>query len=276
MRTISLESATDVAGFRRHARALIQAQVPPDEVEWLSAEAPRSLWDDVPAESLAPSPAPSQPFTVPASFVDLCNSVLLHREPQRFSMMYRLLWRLRHDAGFWQDRLHPERRRAEQLARDVRREIHKMRAFVRFTPVVTDQGERHVAWFEPEHHVVEANAPFFVRRFTHMRWAILTPERCVEWDGTALHLRPGADRRDAPPPDAGAQLWLTYYEHIFNPARLKVDMMVKEMPRRYWANLPEAVLIEPLVSAANARMQAMVEAAPTPERKVKRMKPVER
>jgi hypothetical protein len=40
-----------------------------------------------------------------------------------------------------------------------------------------------VAWFEPEHYIVEAVAPLFERRFAQMRWAILTPERSVE--GTA-------------------------------------------------------------------------------------------
>ena len=36
---------------------------------------------------------------------------------------------------------------------------------------------------------------------------------------------------------------------IFNPARLKLAMMQKEMPQRYWTNLPEAALIDPLAAA---------------------------
>jgi DNA polymerase len=44
----------------------------------------------------------------------------------------------------------------------------------------------HVAWFEPEHHIVELNAPFFRDRFANMRWSILTPTRCVHWDGNDL------------------------------------------------------------------------------------------
>ena len=56
-----------------------------------------------------------------------------------------------------------------------------------------------------------------------------------------------------PPADAGEALWLTYYAHIFNPARLKVAAMRKEMPRRYWHNLPEAQLIAPLIQAAQRR-----------------------
>jgi len=96
-----------------------------------------------------------------------------------------------------------------------------------------------------------------------MRWAILTPLRCIEWDGAALHMRPGADRSERPPPDAGQALWLTYYAHIFNPARLKLRAMAREMPRRYWVNLPEAALIQPLARAAAERSHAMVCAEPT-------------
>jgi DNA polymerase len=106
-----------------------------------------------------------------------------------------------------------------------------------------------------------------------MHWAILTPQRSMRWhpadDGTDdpsgghLDTGPGAHREDAPPADAGEALWLTYYEHIFNPARLKLGMMQKEMPRRYWQNLPEAALISPLAAGAMARSGHMVDAPPT-------------
>src|SRR5205085_4594675 len=109
------------------------------------------------------------------------------------------------------------------------------------------------------HHVVEANAPWFRRRFANMRWAILTPERCVEWDRKHLHFRGGARRDEAPPPDAGEALWLTYYQSIFNPARLNLKMMQKEMPRKYWRNLPEAQLIAPLAAQAQQRSTLMIE-----------------
>ena len=116
----------------------------------------------------------------------------------------------------------------------------------------------HVAWFEPVHHVVEAVAPFFARRFANLRWVLLTPERSVRWDGARLDFGPGARRDEAPAADAGERLWLTYYEHIFNPARLKLAAMRREMPRRYWRNLPEAVLISPLAAAAGERSARMV------------------
>lgn len=285
---IVLAGPADVAGFRREARQLLAQQVPPQQVAWVagqtSARAPgdtASLWDEpaepaaVPASAppdapAAPASAPDAPAVrVPAAFVELCNQVLLHREPGRFALMYRLLWRLVHEPALRHDPLDADRLKAAELAAAVRRDIHKMRAFVRFRPVGDD---RHVAWFEPDHHIVEANAPFFMRRFAQMRWAILTPERCVEWDGEQLHFQPGADRASAPPADAGEQLWLTYYQHIFNPARLKLAMMVREMPRRYWHNLPEATLIAPLAASAAARSEAMIEAPATPARSTRTLR----
>ena len=81
----------------------------------------------------------------------------------------------------------------------------------------------------------------------------------MRWDGESLAFGPGARREDAPPADAAEQLWLTYYASIFNPARLKIAMMEKEMPRRYWKNLPEAVLIHPLSAASAERSGRMIE-----------------
>ena len=67
--------------------------------------------------------------------------------------------------------------RLERMAKEVRRDLHKMHAFVRFREVEEPgAGARFVAFFEPDHHIVRHTAGFFVRRFSNMRWSILTPE----------------------------------------------------------------------------------------------------
>src|SRR6187402_1641673 len=110
-----------------------------------------------------------------------------------------------------------------------------------------------------------------------MRRAVLTPERSIEWDGAQLRFGPGAQKSDAPPADAGEQLWLTYYQSIFNPARLKLQMMRKEMPRKYWRNLPEAQLIAPLAAQARERSGRMLEQPATvPLRRIPRVAEVSR
>src|SRR5205085_2026007 len=102
-------------------------------------------------------------------------------------------------------------------------------------------------------------ASFFVNRFTNMRWSILTPELSIHWDGKALSEGPGATRADAPSGDPLEEAWRTYYASIFNPARLKVGAMLKEMPKKYWRNMPEPSLVQPLIAGAQAREAEMMQ-----------------
>ena len=282
MRTIRLAHATDLVGFRSAARALVQAGVAPLQLQWAVAALPgvggsADLFDthaDQPPVEGQPNgleglavlrAAPA----VPRSFLADCERLVLHADPGRFALMYRLLWRHAHEPGLRHDELDPDRQLARHRVHAVARDMHKMRAFVRFREVQDEGGTLHVAWFEPDHHIVQTNAGFFARRFAGMRWAILTPQCSLRWDGKALDVGPGAQRSDAPPPDAGEALWLTYYRHIFNPARLKLDMMRKEMPRRYWHNLPEARLIGEMAQSALHRSFEMVTAEPsTPRRRI--------
>lgn len=285
--TVTLAGDTDWPGFRSEARALLARQVPPEEVVWHTrASAAGDLFASLETQRTVVGHG-SASAVVPPAFVRLCETVVLHADPARFGMLYRLLWRLVHEPGLRNDPLDAERVRVQHMAQAVRREMHKMKAFVRFRPIAQGDGlpPLHVAWFDPEHHIVEAVAPFFVRRFTQMHWAILTPQRSARWfpsddgiedlAGGRLDIGPGARREDAPPADAGEALWLTYYEHIFNPARLKLAMMQKEMPRRYWQNLPEAALISPLAAEAMARSGRMIDAAPTaPARRIVPLQPM--
>ena len=286
LRSVTLASAVDFDGFRRACRSLWAAQIAPDHVSWHTLDdAEGDLFDDggdglagtvgaadaggVVARDSAGTPPPVH---APATFMTLAESVALHADAGRFGLLYRLLWRLQVEPGLRHDPLDADWVEAGHMAQAVRRDMHKMKAFVRFRPIEDGAGPGvplHVAWFEPEHHIVEATAPFFARRFTAMQWAILTPERSVRWDGETLAFGPKARRDQAPPSDAGEQLWLTYYQSIFNPARLKMKMMQKEMPRRYWKNLPEAQLIDPLAAAAAERSHTMIERAPSePKRRL--------
>jgi probable DNA metabolism protein len=285
---VTLQGPADLEGFRRAARALLAQHMLPEQVSWHSSDTPvQDLFASGIAEAVAATTAihkaafnDAPPVSVPPEFVSLCETAILHSDPNRFGLLYRILWRLVHEPGLRHDPLDADRVKAQQMAQAVRRDMHKMKAFVRFRTVQDETfrsnpqgGPLHVAWFEPEHHIVEAIAPFFARRFTQMRWAVLTPERSIQWDGAQLSFGPGASKSDAPPPDAGEKLWLTYYENIFNPARLKMKMMQKEMPRKYWHNLPEAVLIAPLSAGAHERSARMVdEVAAGPKRRLPAIK----
>ena len=245
---VTLASEDDFDGWRNAARDLAEAGVPPQVVVWRVDGAS----DDLFAREV-PQPT-GVTFAVPRSFVELAQTVACHSDPERFALLYAMLWRLRSNRNAMEDRADSLVDRLERIAKEVRRDVHKMHAFVRFR----EMDGRFVAFFEPEHHIVRHTAGFFVRRFTNMRWSILTPELSIHWDGETLTEGPGAIRADAPDGDPLEAIWKTYYASTFNPARLKVGAMLKEMPKKYWRNMPETSLVQPLVAGARAREIEMI------------------
>jgi DNA polymerase len=259
MHLARIAAPDDFEGWRDLARALTTQNVPPDQIIWQIGDSAHDLFGaspQVPAHA-----AGCRHFPVPRAFIELAQSVVCHRDPERFARLYAMLCRLRDQPGLIEDHTAPLLRRLETMAREVRRDMHKMRAFLRFRAVDSGPERRFVAWFEPDHHIVRANAGFFVDRFASMRWSILTPELSLHWNGEALSEGPGARCTDAPTGDPIEEMWKTYYGAIFNPARVKVGAMLREMPRRYWKNMPETALVPHLIASAQARESAMVAAS---------------
>ncbi len=254
--------------WREAARGLIATRTPPEAVTWSHGAAAPDLFADP-----APPPPPAR-IKVPESFVTLADTVVWHRDPERFARLYALLWRLRGNAGLMADLSDPALARLRQMEKTVRRCQHKMKAFVRFREIGAKDAPRRsfAAWFEPTHFTLEPTAPFFARRFADMDWIIATPALTARFHDGALSLHPGGPRPDLPE-DGAEALWATYFANIFNPARVKVAAMTSEMPKKYWKNLPEAALIPGLLASAEARVRAMQEAAPTePPRRAARIR----
>ena len=244
--------------WRATAKQCLAAGVRPDSVAWEDNGSATLLF------GMALPDKGDVAFTarVPKGFSALVSSVACHRDPLRWSLLYELLWRLTHgEAHLLEVASDPLLHRLIQMHRAVRRASHKMKAFVRFREIEShdDSSMEFVAWFEPAHRVVERTAPFFATRFPSMRWAILTPDGCARWHGSALHLSAGIERHAAPAgTDALEDLWRTYYAGTFNPARLNRRAMRAEMPTGYWKNLPEASLIDTLSRQAPARVARMI------------------
>ena len=217
MHHITLGSETDFDGWRKAARTLALHEVQPSAVTWrVGSNGPELV-----EPSAAPLETPNNAISVPAKFVVLAQSAILHRDPLRFAILYRLLWRLRghHDLLAVAD--DPDVSRVLAMAKAVHRDQHRMRASVRFREIGREQKSHYVAWFEPEHHIVEATAPFFASRFADMPWSILTPDLCAHWDGHAVAITPGIE---TPGEDRLEQTWRRIYANIFNPARLKTAL----------------------------------------------------
>ena len=256
--SVRIDPPWSLQAWRDAARVALRRAVAPEQLDWLHGEE-ASLLDAPPLQPIddAAGDAGDAPTYVSKAFVELAATCLCHRDPQRLALLYRMLWRIANgERSLLSNPTDPDVLRAMALAQAVRRDTHKMKAFVRFREVPGEQ-EAFIAWFEPDHHIVDRVAPFFARRFTGMRWAILTPARSVQWDGQVLSFGPGGTQDDAPPDDAREALWRTYYANIFNPARLNTRMMQQEMPARYWKNLPEASLLPQLVRDAGDRVQEM-------------------
>jgi DNA polymerase len=249
MKMVVLSRPDDFDGWREAARDLAEASVEAAAVVWRVEGGDGDLF-----ASDGPRPGASR-FAVPRSFIDLAKDAICHSDPERFALLYALLLRVRADRHAVDDAADPLVRRIEALAKAVRRDIHKMHAFVRFREI----DGRFVAFFEPDHHVVRRAASFFVNRFTNMHWSILTPELSIHWDGQTLTEGPGATRAEAPAGDPLEEIWRTYYASIFNPARLKVGAMLKEMPKKYWRNMPETSLVQPLIASARSRELEMID-----------------
>ncbi len=260
---VTLAEPADYEEWRRAARRLLADRVAPDHVGFRLAATSGDLFD-APHSDHACTQSESLSVCVPRGFPKLAKEVICHSDTARFALLYRLLWRLRSERRLLENAADIDVYTARRMAKAVRRETHKMKAFVRFRRAETDVGEVFVAWFEPDHHIVERTAPFFARRFAGMRWSIVTPGRSAHWDGSSLTYSEGASRRDCPNGDALEEHWHVYYASIFNPARMKVTAMKAEMPTRYWHNLPESRLIPELTrSAQRAQRSAPAGTAPS-------------
>ncbi len=254
---VALRSGGDLAGFREAARALVGRGVPPEAVVWRCGAA-NDLF-------CRPLPVDTAPLLLPRNACELIGTVVCHSDPERYALLYALIWRLvQGEKSLLQVASDPLIHRLRRLAKSVHRDIHGMHAHVRFRRLETRgpdgrSAERFVAWFEPDHWIVERAASFFVDRFRGMDWTILTPKGSLHWDTHGLTLGPPGERGQAPADDDLEPAWLAYYESIFNPARLNPNVMRGHMPVKYWRNLPEAATISGLIREAPQRVQAMVD-----------------
>ncbi len=249
------------AGWRLAARRLLRARVAPADAEWrptVEAQEALAFSSSLPPSAEAEEAGP--PLRVPRAWHEVAEAVALHRDPRRWALLYRTLWRIAQgERALMEVATDPDVHRLLRMERAVRRSAHEMKAFVRFRGVADAQGTRWVAWFDPAHDVTARVAPFFAERFASMRWSILTPDLCAHWDGDSMDLTPGVPRSAAPAPDTLEALWRTYYASTFNPARARPAAMRAEMPKRYWRDLPEAQTIAPLLREAPGRVRRMIE-----------------
>lgn len=229
----------------------------------IGRETEREIDDEAAGQSI-PAQGISASLRFPRRLLEALRLVMLHRAPERLHHIYHFLWRWQRAPALRSDPLDQGTKVINDYYREVRHDAHRMLGFVRFRLMAAQGGtalgveedekgmresrEWRVAWHEPRHRVLRLVAPHFVRRFSKHRWAILTPDACVTWDTVHLVFHAGTTAVDAPQPDAGEALWLTYYANQFNAARCNPVALRRCMPTDYWKNLPEATLITALLA----------------------------
>lgn len=271
----SIEIQNGFLDFRTKARALVLKGLSPEEVYWVEPKraegANLSMFDTGSFSSMGASLAtsksgtttkvkPVEQVTVSPEFLRLAEAVAHSAAPGKWTLLYRLLFRLTYENRRLLEILTDDDvNEALKIQKAVKREIHKIHAFVRFELVKDDShssGERYVAWMKTDHPCLQLAAPFFMRRFGDRPFTILTPYECAHWDLKSLSFTEGV----AVAPERGESvddLWKSYYRSSFNPARLNIPMMKKEMPVRYWNALPEADIIRDLIKEAPERLKIM-------------------
>ncbi|WEX11630.1 UdgX family uracil-DNA binding protein [Chelativorans sp. AA-79] len=205
---------------------------------------------------------------VPRAYPKLVAKVICHNAPDRFALLYRLLWRIhsgeRHVLQISAD---PDVICAMRYARAVDKVVYRMHAYVRFAEREIEGEKVFAAWHEPQHRVLRLAAPFFVDRFSNMEWLIATPFGTIAWRRGELIFGPPAARPAERGDEVLDELWTAYYRTTFNPARLRVKAMVAQMPKRHWNTMPETALIPDMVQTAGLRVEAMQSRTPdTPPR----------
>lgn len=258
---VSLREGADLDGFRQAARRLVAAGTPPAAVTFDIAGEAGLFGENV--ATAAP------PLSLPRKLGDMIGQTVPHRDPARYGLLYDVIWRVvQGQRALLEIASDPAMHRLDLMARSVRRDIHKMHAYLRFRRREDEGGpERYAAWFEPDHFILEAATPFFVERFRSMVWTIVTPVGTATWDGARLSYGPPGTRADVPADDAFESAWTGYYESTFNPARTNPRLMRQHMAKKYWHNMPEAAAIPALIRSASSRVGEMLDREATVPRK---------
>jgi len=206
MRRIVLDSETDWQGWRSATRPLVLAGVPPEDVRWSVRTHP----DDAGHELQEGTGS----FNVPRVLVAIDALAFQAREPERFALLYRLVWRANAGEKLLEHKDDPELRRAQRLAYAVRAEAHKMRTLLRFMAV---EDGRYLGWYAPAHYVLQANAQLMARRFPNLTCSVLTPDGSAHWqDGT---LRFGAGLPHIADDAALAEWWHAHHAKLLREAQ---------------------------------------------------------
>ncbi len=258
MKTITIQSIPGFEEWRYAARSCLHQGISPDQIIWSDHN---GTHNDLFGDDLN-IPLKNYNIKISKAFVEIAKVVICHHDTQKYALLYRVLWRIVHENKHLLNlKTDDDVMKLRTMSKAVYRDGYKITAFLRFREMNHDGHAQFIAWHEPEHYTLERVVPFFKKRFKNMNWSILTPYRAAYWDQNNIYFEDNPDPEQFPKDDNFEQYWLTYYANIFNPARLKKEAMLNQMPKKYWKNMPETKLIPDLLRTAEEKTRLMINAS---------------
>ena len=145
------------------------AGVPPEQIDLKENDGQQSLFGavgDNETSEVKVDDATSTPISKPRvnkQLLTLAEKVACHRASERWNLLYRIVWRINTTQPHLMEiSTDDDIIRLFKFEKEVRRDAHKMKAFVRFRKVIRDDEEYYVAWHRPDHRIVRLVAPFFL------------------------------------------------------------------------------------------------------------------
>lgn len=270
---IILDTPKTFEEFRNTCRTLFHKNKKPDSIKFSNEQ--YNLFSSKEHTEQPQETTLQKSFFIKKEHLQILENISHHRSDDIWDLLYRILWNLKEKGpNFLNNAAHPDVIDCQRRQKQISRDIHKMHAFVRFRKIdkarmlekehdpkkheEKNQAEYFMAWHKPEHKIIRKGATFFKKRFPNMHWSILSPDECVHWNGTNLSYSEGVSKDPLEDnSDNFEKWWLTYYEAIFNPARVKIKAMKNEMPTKYWDSMPETQIISRLIREAPTRLKEM-------------------
>lgn len=182
MTDVVLAHQVDLKTWRQAARQHVLAGTPPDSLSWRVAQSPGDL-QSVFRETSSLQTGPEAVLHLPRRVVAWIVLALQAHQPERFAVLYRLVFRVVHEhldpAAMPED---PDVRSVVSLVEAVKTEAARFR--LGFTQAFADPACS--LWQDtPSAYVVEGNAAYCMARYARP-WEVRTPYRRMRWDGRAL------------------------------------------------------------------------------------------
>lgn len=227
---IVLAHQVDLATWRAATRHYVQKQVLPESISWRVAGKGETPW-----KLQAPNSVDNdEPLNLPRKLVTAVLEALQARQPERFALLYRVVYRFTHGLLDMEDiREDPDIQQLRELVQNIKQETEQFRlAFSTFS----NQRQSKSLHYTPQNYIVEANGRFCIERDAQP-WEVITPYRRMWWDGNQLHFAMG---------EAEA-------------AQVSADMWQKD-GQGIWQGYPNTVLVPTLEDVAQASSLASLSA----------------